>query len=172
MALALNLFREFDPTAWELYVNSFPKAERRPQQKHIDVLKERTFYPCNITEEGSFIGIMYYWIWGDFCFVEHLATEPMFRGSGLGAQAMGLLLEQTRGKVVILEVDPPVTEIAARRQKFYERQGFHTNKYEHIHPSFETPGEPHQLIVMSHPRTLTQMEFDEFRRYSLGHIIR
>ena len=53
-------------------------------------------------------------------------------GRRYGAKALEELGRD--GKTVVLEIDPPVDEIARRRQGFYQRCGFAVNPYPHVHP--------------------------------------
>ena len=66
---------------------------------------------------------------------------------------------------IVLEIDPPETEIAVRRLRFYERLGFVRNDYHYVHPSFQRPYEPHQLVLMSYPKAMTDEECRSFERF-------
>ncbi|MEG2319070.1 MAG: GNAT family N-acetyltransferase [Mucinivorans sp.] len=160
-------------SALDLLSSSFPLCEIRPDTKHVEVLSDESFHPCHIYEQGQFIGLLYYWTHHHWCYVEHLATSPELRGRGMGALVIQWLQQQIPGGVIILEIEPPEDEITRRRQGFYLRQGFVMNhSYLHIHPSYRSTTEPHELKVMSYPRELTAEEFADFRHYSLCHIIK
>lgn len=72
-------------------------------------------------------------------------------GRDLGSKVLRAFCREA-GRVV-LEIDPPEDEISIRRQGFYERNGFVTNPYLYIHPSFRRPFQPHRLVLMSYPGT-------------------
>ena len=69
------------------------------------------------------------------------------------------------GKTVVLEIDPPVDEIARRRQGFYQRCGFAVNPYPHVHPPYRPEYPGHELVVLSSPRALTPAEYGAFACY-------
>ena len=64
--------------------------------------------------------------------MEHFCVRPELRGRRYGAKALEELGRD--GKTVVLEIDPPVDDIARRRQGFYQRCGFAVNPYPHVHP--------------------------------------
>lgn len=72
----------------------------------------------------------------------------------------------------MLEIDPPETEIAVRRLRFYERLGFVRNDYHYVHPSFQRPYEPHQLVLMSYPKAMTDEECRSFERFVRDPVLR
>ena len=73
---------------------------------------------------------------------------------------------------IVLEIDPPETEIAVRRLRFYERLGFVRNDYHYVHPSFQRPYEPHQLVLMSYPKAMTDEECRSFERFVRDPVLR
>lgn len=158
---------------WTLYQSSFPHYERRDFKTNLQKMAtDDQFHFCAVESfENVFVGLICYWECDNLCFIEHLAIEPQLRGASLGARILGELSEKQKNKIILLEIDPPMDEIAIRREHFYIRNGYNVNHYLHIHPSFEIPKHPHRLIVMSHPRELTQTEFDRFREYTMGRIL-
>ena len=81
------------------------------------------------------------------------------RGHGLGTLILAELAK--KNKPIILEIDPLTDDVAVRRKGFYERCGYVANGFAHIHP-YQAANHGHALIVMSHPRALSQAEFDTF----------
>jgi hypothetical protein len=67
--------------------------------------------------------------------------------------------------LVILEIDPPVDSISIRRKDFYLRLGFHENKYQHYHPAYRKQNAPHELVILSYPRNISDMEYTKFNEY-------
>lgn len=162
--------------AWKLYENSFPLKEIRPLEAHIEAMKDDAFHFHLLTEfqDGKevFIGFLSWWDWmgvGEptpLRFGEHFAIRTDLRGGGYGSEAMDYLIGGGE-RLLLLEIDPPVDDIAQRRQKFYERHGLVVNpEYKHVHPSFRDGTEPHELLIMSHPRKLSPGEFREFQDFN------
>ena len=69
------------------------------------------------------------------------------------------------GKTVILEIDPPTTENAKRRQGFYERNGYVANPYSHVHPAYHLGFKGHDLVVMSLGKGLSETDYAAFKTY-------
>ena len=59
----------------------------------------------------------------------------------------------------MLEVEPPETDIAARRIEFYKRNGFYFNNYDYTQPSMAVGQPSIPLRIMSFSRPLSQAEF-------------
>lgn len=161
--MEMRLSRDFAPAAWELYESSFPFYERRLLADYQHVLSNPSFSPYLLWDGDQFVGLFYVWMWDRFCYCEYLTTLPELRGKGYGAQALKAMQEMVGNRLLILEIDPPVTDIARRRQGFYERAGLIFNNYQYLHPSYHEPCQPHQLMIMSWPRAITPEEFEAFR---------
>ena len=86
-----------------------------------------------------------------------------------GKRALELLGRQ--GKIVILEIDPPIDEVSISRKGFYERSGFAENPYPHIHPPYHKKNSGHDLLIMSYPVKITQTEYDRFHHYLEHHVM-
>ena len=90
--------------AFALYTISFPLHEQRTREKQERVLSHPEYHFDVIWEGETFVGILLHWEEEGFSYVEHFATDPALRGQGLGARALELL--NSRGKSVVLEIDP------------------------------------------------------------------
>ena len=153
---------EFE-TAFALYEVSFPLHERRTRSAQAARLSHPE-YRFNLLREGDrFQGILLYWEGPGFRYVEHFCVRPELRGRRYGAKALEELGRD--GKTVVLEIDPPVDEIARRRQGFYQRCGFAVNPYPHVHPPYRPEYPGHELVVLSSPRALTPAEYGAFACY-------
>lgn len=98
----------------------------------------------------KFAGLINSWHFDDFNYLEHLATMPALRGSGIGATTLYSLLNGF-DKPWVLEVERPSADspMAARRIAFYERNGFSLLDYDYIQPPY-APGLPEvPLYLMS-----------------------
>ena len=56
--------------------------------------------------------------------------------------------------IIVLEAETPLTHIAERRLKFYERNGFVPNEKAYIQPAYRNGGHEVPLIIMSFPNCL------------------
>ncbi len=152
--------------AWELYEKSFPNKERRPYDTYVTTFANELFIGNAIECDGRFAGILYYWQGDGYLYLEHLAVDPAMRGGSIGSKTLEAL-ETLCGKEqkIILEIDPPIDDISRRRKGFYIRSGFCANERLYIHPSYSTPAEPHRLVLMSYPTSLSERETDDFERF-------
>lgn len=168
--MELGLFRDVTDELWAMYQESFPYCEQRDLERHLEILQEANFRPYVVRCEGKDVGLMFVWCWEHYFYIEHFATSPAIRGGGIGAKALKIAQDicVKEGRVMILEIDPPETEIAIRRRGFYERLGLIMNDYNHIHPSYRKGETPYPLRVMSWPRLISDTEFKEFQRYSFS----
>ena len=66
-------------------------------------------------------------------------------------------------KMIILEVEPPTEEIAVRRVRFYERNGFFFNDYPYIQPSMGEGRKETPLFLMSTERKIDEEEYRMIR---------
>ena len=146
-----------------VYEQSFPLHERRSfaAQKH---LLAHPQYHCDcLLAQAVPVGLLWYWSDADMRYIEHFAIDPRCRGQQLGSRALTAFLSQP-GKVV-LEIDPPTTDIARRRQRFYTRLGFCHCPQSHTHPAYHTQFAPHPLVLMAAPAPLTTGEFVRFQHF-------
>jgi len=159
---------ELYPAAMELYRISFPLHEQREAASQAQIMGCGEYHFNAIYEAGQFIGLMLYWETPHFIYVEHFCILPAMRNNQYGRKALDQLKQS--GKVIILEIDPPVDEVSIRRRGFYERAGFQENPYEHYHPAYRARYAAHRLAVMSYPDLLPKTLYGEFANY-LGSVV-
>ncbi|MCD8139156.1 MAG: GNAT family N-acetyltransferase [Planctomycetaceae bacterium] len=146
--------------AFAVYETSFPLHEQRTLDKQQAIMARPAYYFDAIVEEGEFAGILLWWRFDGYAYVEHFAINTAFRGKSLGSRSLELFCADKA--LVILEIDPPVDPVSIRRESFYTRLGFCVNPYPHAHPSYRRQFPPHDLVVMSHDRPLEPEEYDAF----------
>lgn len=136
-----------DKAIKELYEEAFPKEEQRPWDWQLRLIAAGKIRILRIVkEEEQFAGFVFYWHLPTFNFIEHFAIHAEARGGGAGTRVMQLL-EQQLGTIV-LEVEPPATEQAIRRIKFYERLGYQTFPDTYEQPSYYPEFPPLTLCLM------------------------
>ena len=119
--------------AWAIYQNSFPQKEIRSLEDHLQALSDPHYTADGIWSDGRLIGILYYWTAPEYVYIEHLAISPDLRGANMGSRVLEAFCRKA-GRIV-LEIDPPETEIAVRRLRFYERLGFCLLYTSHLLPT-------------------------------------
>lgn len=146
--------------AMALYRRSFPAHELRLWPDQQAVMNDPLYHFDLCLLDGALGGLILYWDFGAYIYVEHFCVEPSMRGHGLGTLILAELAKKS--KPIILEIDPLTDDVAVRRKGFYERCGYVANGFAHVHPPYQAANHGHALIVMSHPRALSQAEFDTF----------
>ncbi len=148
---------------WELYEVSFPKAEKRKENDHIRAMENEMFHPLSAWEGDELIGIIFYWEWENFRYVEYLAINTDIRGQGHGSRLLRFLREQNH--TVILEIDPLSNELSVRRLQFYERAGFFLTPYRFEHLPYRLETTTQELLILSYPKMITQEEHQSFLKF-------
>lgn len=148
----------------EVYTGSFPVFEQRTEAQQRAAFKDAAYRLTAYTENGTLTGFIAYWIFEDYMYIEHFAMSPALRGNGYGSRALNDFISGNP-RTVLLEIDPVTDAVSAARLRFYERCGFCTNEYRHIHPPYREGYAGHPLVVLSSRRTITPHEYAQFARY-------
>lgn len=150
-------------TFWRILCEAFPESEHRSREDHLALL-ENPLYQLNYIREGErIVGFWTLWDLAPYAFMEHLALSALCRGKGYGTVVFEGLFK-TLDRPLILEVERPDTETAARRIAFYERLGLHLNRYDYVQPPLQKGQPPVPMYLMSWPEPLTPEQFEEARR--------
>ncbi|MFI3264590.1 MAG: GNAT family N-acetyltransferase [Rikenellaceae bacterium] len=147
---------------WDLYISAFPEEERRLKEYHAETMQRDIFHFDIVLDDRMPIGIVAWWDFDEWRFIEHFATSSAVRGKGYGAQILTQFAQEAQ-KPIILEVEHPTEEICRRRIRFYQRLGFILNEYHYQHPSYQQiEGQIVSLMIMSHPTPTSEAELQYF----------
>jgi ribosomal protein S18 acetylase RimI-like enzyme len=150
--------------AFALYERSFPEHEQRLPDRQRALMSNPLYHFDIVEDDGVFAGILLYWEFSFYTYVEHFAIHPSMRGKSLGSRALETFCGRRTTPLVVLEIDPPVNDISIRRESFYQKLGFKRNNYAHKHPAYRKQFPPHELVVMSCPECMAEDEYQTFRR--------
>ena len=154
--------KEFD-AVYRLLEDSFPLDEYRPYEEQKALLDEPAYRIYVLRDESQQVAaMMAVWDLEEVCFIEHFAVDPALRGKGLGA----FMLEKVRlhlKKPACLEAELPENEIAYRRLRFYQRNGFFVNDYPYMQPPISKGRKPVPLRILTDGRPVSQEEFEKIR---------
>ena len=163
-------FLKIDPTdtsrwnlVWELYETSFPTAEKRKAEDHIRAISNPKFHPISAWEGVQLIGLLFFWEWDDYRYVEYLAVNPELRGRSYGSQLLRYLVDG--GHTTILEIDPLSNELSVRRLQFYERNGFTLTPYRFDHLPYRLETQTQELLILSYPKMITKKQHVDFIQF-------
>lgn len=123
----------------KVLTESFPLEEYR-ELAELRALTETedSFHNNLILDDAAPVGVITWWDFGRFHYVEHFAIAAERRNRQYGRGALALARARTRTPLV-LEVEPPVEEAARRRIRFYEREGFTLWEKDYLQPPYR-PG--------------------------------
>ncbi len=148
---------------WALYETAFPRCERRSWAQHRRALASDPEFCCmQISRSSQLVGLLFYWRLSGLLFVEHLAVAEHCRGQGVGHAVLQWL--QQMGKPIILEIEPVVDSVTARRRQFYCSAGFVELPYEHVQLPYhaDTPAVPMRLL--SWPEGVSEQIVADFEK--------
>lgn len=150
--------------AKELFESAFPDEERPPFGEIKKRNTDNFHFLVATLEDDEPVGILTYWTFEEFVYIEHFAIAEELRNQGLGkAVFLNFLSQQTQQ--IILEVELPNTEVADHRVEFYASMGLFQNTQEYWQPSYNKKENVLKLpmLVMS-KYELDDDEFDEMRQ--------
>lgn len=136
----------------QLLTASFPVEEYRSLDELRSYTDTKKHFYCNlIFHNDNPIGLITYWDFKSFYYVEHFAINPAQRNGGHGKNVLNHL-SQLLEHPIVLEVEVPEEEMAIRRINFYKRHGFELWEKQYLQPPYK-PGDnylPMQLMVQGH----------------------
>ena len=150
-------------SVWELYEGSFPLAEKRKKEDHLRAYADKRFFPLSAWEGKELIGLIFFWEWDSYRYLEYLAVNPRLRGQSFGSQMLRYLRDSEH--TIILEIDPLINELSVRRLQFYERAGYTLTPYRFMHLPYRLEAEPQELLILSYPNRITQEQHNDFVQF-------
>lgn len=147
----------------ELLVSSFPTDEYRL----LEDLREYTdrtgnFHNNLIFDDDLPIGLITYWEFDRFYYVEHFATNPALRNGGYGKRTLEYLCNYLK-RPIVLEVERPIEEMAQRRIQFYQRQGFMLWEKDYNQPPYKPGDRFLPMFLMVHGDLNEEKDFEEIK---------
>ena len=153
----------------KLYEASFPPEERRGWESITGAANDAPgpILRAIRDDDGAVCGMVTFWSFGKFTYIEHLAVDSGLRGKGIGARVLEELARAC-GNAIVLEVDPPENSnpMAIRRIGFYRRNGLGIlcedgTPYPYIQPPYATGLPSVPLLLMSTDITLDPREVEK-----------
>lgn len=156
--------------AMKIYKGSFPIFEQRTMENQIDVLEDEQYNCIAVCEAEELVGILFYWAFDKYKYIEHLAISPKLRGRNYGSRILKEFCDDD--KTIILEIDLPVDEVSINRLRFYKNIGFKMQDVKHVHPPYRKEYEGHKLKVLSFNKDITDVEYNEFNSFLKDRIMK
>lgn len=149
------------PAFKSIYEESFPASERREPGAQAAAFADPRYRLDAWMDGGLIVGLMGWWDFGDFRYIEHVAVAPGARSGGYGSRIMRAWLDQS-DLPAYLEIERVVDETTRRRRDFYLRLGFVENPMEHIQPPYQGGGQGVPMHILSRPALLSPEEHTRF----------
>lgn len=134
-----------------LYQTAFPPDERRSEADFKRIADQEPRFNIDVftDDNGAFLGFLTSWEWNDFRYGEHFAIAPEKRCGGIGGEALRWFLKAD-SRPLIIEVEPPVDEMARRRINFYTRNGLRLHAdIDYIQPPYGPQRNAIELKLMT-----------------------
>ena len=142
---------------------SFPEQEYRPLNELREITdKQSNFHNNIILQQTKPVGLVTYWDFNSFRYIEHLAIDPAQRNGGLGKQVLEYLCPKLTP--IILEVELPEDEMSIRRINFYKRQGFTLWDANYAQPPYKAGGESIPMKLMAYGSLLCDKDFTTIKQ--------
>jgi ribosomal protein S18 acetylase RimI-like enzyme len=159
---------ELNADVRQIYEESFPEDERRDWLQLADLITNRLFNFSLIYNDQNLIGIAAVWDLADFIFVEHFAIRAEERGKGFGNELVHQII--SNGTIVLLEVEHPISEIAKKRIRFYERLNFRISDSEYFQPPYSKTKNIVKMLLMSYPEKISEPTIQTFVNRIYEHV--
>ena len=137
---------------FSLYTEAFPPEERRETHQLIYLIENQSKMHFNSIEKaGELYGLLVYWDFDSFRYLEHFAVFPEKRNEKIGEQVLNYAAQHIKG-LRIFEVEPAVNEMTVRRINYYRRNGYEILERDYIQPSYRQDSEEGvPLWIMGNP---------------------
>ena len=133
---------------FSLLSRSLPPNEHRSCGAQRALFDRSAYGVLTGEHEGRLCALMALWSFPDFRYLEHFAVDPALRGRGIGGEMLMRYIGEDP-RPLVLEVEPPETEIARRRIGFYTRCGMHLSDFPYAQPPLNEGDGMLPLMLMS-----------------------
>jgi ribosomal protein S18 acetylase RimI-like enzyme len=146
-----------------LYIQTFPDEERRNMEELHDLIeREPRMHFNSIEKKDELCGLLVYWDFSSFKYLEHLAVYPTKRNCKIGQQALQYMAKHFKGPR-ILEVEPVADEVTMRRINYYKRNGYEVLDREYTQPPYPgKEGKGLSLWIMGNPEAIQPHMLKEY----------
>lgn len=148
-----------------LITSSFPSDEYRALEELREYTDTKAHFHNNIIfHNDTSVGLITYWDFGHFYYVEHFAIDPAQRNGGHGKNVLSHLC-QLLEHPIILEVEEPNEDMAQRRIKFYQRHGFSLWEKPYQQPPYKLGDHYLPMLLMAYGDLKCEKDFDQVKEH-------
>lgn len=150
--------------AEQLLMTAFPPEEHRELETQRDFTDNNELFYNNIILENDIpMGIVSFWNFNDFYYIEHFAISPDYRNGGCGKKVLEYLNQQISAPIV-LEVELPETEMSKRRINFYKRIGYKLIQEEYYQPPYRKQDNKLPMFLMVYDQNQEITDFTPIKK--------
>ncbi|OIP82620.1 MAG: hypothetical protein AUK44_07325 [Porphyromonadaceae bacterium CG2_30_38_12] len=144
-----NIYSRDFEELYSLYTHAFPIFQRRSWAGIEQVFNKKPNFSCNIIKQDDvFVGLLSYWTFDKFVYIEHFAIHPNFQNKGIGSDVMKQFMQQISLPIVI-ETETPRNIQANQRINFYERLGFYIIPEFYMQPPYDNGQVILSMLIMT-----------------------
>jgi ribosomal protein S18 acetylase RimI-like enzyme len=130
-----------------LYAGSFPFEERRTKDQLKAMIGHEKMNFIALQAGDQLAGLMIWWNFSRFGYIEHFAVFPELRGNQIGSTALQRI--RSRSAKTLLEAEKPSDEMSERRIAFYQRNSFDAVDPHYLQPPYRKKGKPIRMYLLS-----------------------
>lgn len=146
----------------KIYENCFPEEERRDFSKLIEVYNNELLELNLIYKNNEFVGILNYWQFSKFLYIEHFAIDLKHRNQKIASNILSMLSKDN--PLIILEVELPTDEMSKKRIQFYQRAGFRILPFAYCQPPYRKGEKEVEMHIMTNAKnTIEESQFKEIK---------
>ncbi|PKQ60193.1 hypothetical protein BZG02_20365 [Labilibaculum filiforme] len=145
-----------------MYEEAFPEEERRELDLQQQMMRDTNYHFDIVTDNGHFVGFIFWWQFKGLRYIEHLATAIKYRGKAYGKCIVEQFISDAY-EAIILEVELPNCDSSKRRIAFYQRLGFILNTQEYYQLPMRKNGVSIEMLLMTYPKEITASQLSVFK---------
>lgn len=135
-------------TSEALLTASFPTDEYRAlEEQRKNVESNPAFHYNILLADNTPIGLLSFWAFDGYIYIEHFATQPSLRNKGYGAMSIKQLKKEHPS--IVLEVEIPTNDTTRRRIAFYQRCGLTLCEMDYMQPAYRSDSSELPMQLMS-----------------------
>jgi GNAT superfamily N-acetyltransferase len=143
---------------------AFPENERRDDDMQRWNSDNEERFHCLVALDGKNpVGVLTYWHFDTFIYIEHFAIEETLRGKGYGKETLRTFFDTISPMPTVLEVEHPTDETGRRRIRFYEQCGLQLWKCDYCQPPYRTGDEWFPMYLMVSPTLSFEKDYLHIR---------
>lgn len=153
----------------EIYMEAFPKAERKPYFVLRRSVKKKKAIVMTAGECGQVQGFVVLIPYKDMVMVDYLAVSSKIRSKGTGSYIMEQVCRQFSDKKIVLLIErlddaAPNREQRSARRKFYTKNGFTS-------ADIFITGASGDMEIMNYGGRVSEEEYMNLQQYALGKLL-